>query len=367
MKYFIVSGEASGDLHASNLIRAIQKIDSSSQFFAWAGDESQQAGATLLKHYKEMSFMGFWEVIQNLGTIRRNIETCKNDILNQNLDVLILIDFSGFNLRIAEWAKQKGLKIVYYISPQIWATRANRVHKIIANTDLVISILPFEKDFYKKYGYEIEYVGHPLLDVVENYRQKKQNLKKENHSKKKIALLPGSRKQEIATVLPIMLEVVAKNKDLDFIIAQAPAQDTRFYESIIPSKLDNVKLLKSKTYDLLASCDAALVTSGTATLEAALFNIPQVVCYKGNAISYAIAKRIIKVKFISLVNLIMDKEVVTELIQSDLTATKLNKELENLLHSSDAILENYQSLRHKLGNRGASDRAAQLICDMFLK
>lgn len=364
MKYYIIAGEASGDLHGSNLMKALKKQDVNADFRFWGGDLMQAVGGTLVKHYKERQFMGFAEVILNLRKILGLIKFCKKDIKNFQPDVIIFIDNSGFNLRIAKWAKAENFKTQYYISPQVWASRAGRVEKIKHDIDAMYVILPFEKDFYKTYNYDVHFVGHPLIDAIADRDQVSEyNFRKEYglNDKPIIALLPGSRKQEITKMLGVMLSLVSDFKDYQFVIAGAPSQDFSFYKTFI--KQDNVAFISNKTYDLLSVSNAALVTSGTATLETALFKVPQVVCYKANAISYQIAKRIITLKFISLVNLIMDREVVTELIQGDLNKKRLKKELNAILDSEkrNQMFLDYFELEKKLGGKGASEKTAKLI------
>lgn len=364
MKYYIIAGEASGDLHGSNLMKSILKLDKDAQLRFWGGDLMQSVGGTLVMHYKERSFMGFAEVLFNLRKILGLIKFCKNDIEKFHPDVIIFIDNSGFNLRIAEWAKKKGFKTQYYISPQVWASRANRIEKIRRDIDEMYVILPFEKAFYKKHGYDVHFVGHPLIDAIADRIQVDEAIfREENNLNKKpiIALLPGSRKQEITKMLGVMLSLVEDYPNYQFVIAGAPSQEYAFYQQFI--KNDNVAFITNKTYDLLSVSSAALVTSGTATLETALFKVPQVVCYKANTISYHIAKRIITLKFISLVNLIMDREVVTELIQGDLNKKRLKKELDYILddYNRAKLFLDYYDLEKKLGGRGASDKTAELI------
>lgn len=361
MKYYIISGEASGDLHGSNLAKALKEEDAEAQFRAWGGDLLEAAGAVLAKHYKDLAFMGIGQVIKHLPTILGNFKFCRQDIQAFHPDVLILIDYSGFNLRIAKWAKQKGYKVFYYISPQIWATREKRVQKIKRYVDKMFVILPFEEDFYQKHNYPVEFVGHPLLDVVLEHPLNPQFRSVLNLSQEPIiALLPGSRKQEIRSMLGLMLSIVDDFPQYQFIIAGAPAIDASFYQPFIEKKA-NLSLLQNQTYDLLMHSHAALVTSGTATLEAALFRVPQVVCYKASAILYAIVKRIIKVPYISIVNLIMEKKVVQELIQHDLNTQQLKTELQQILEGNkrQEILQNYTLLRQKLGHKGASYKAAK--------
>jgi lipid-A-disaccharide synthase len=335
---------------------------------SWGGNLMQEAGAELIKHYRDLAFMGFAEVVKNLPTIFKNIRFCKADILAFQPDCLILIDYPGFNLRIAEWAKQEGLKVIYYISPQVWAWKAGRVKKMKDCIDKMLVILPFEKDYYKEqWNWDVDYVGHPLMEVIE---AKKQELGYGPETdfplagSKKIALLPGSRKQEIAKKLPIMLELAKLFPNQEFVVAEAPGQDSEFYEPFL-KPYQNVGSVKNDTYKLLLESQAALVTSGTATLETALLGIPEIVCYKGSNISYQIAKRLVKIKYISLVNLIMDKLVVKELIQDELNTSNLEKELNELLHNTakqEQIRKDYQALQATLSKGGhASAQAAQII------
>ena len=366
MKYYIIAGEASGDLHGSNLIKALKKQDSDADIRCWGGDLMKAAGGDLVKHYKEMAFMGFLEVISNINQIFKNIAFCKEDISDFNPDVIVFIDYSGFNLRIASWAKKNKFRTNYYISPQIWASREGRIHKIKNDIDAMHVILPFEKEFYeKKHHYPVNFVGHPLIDAIGDIpRASDKKFREENNldlQKPIIALLPGSRKQEVQKMLTLMLSVTKSFPKFQFVIAGAPSLDLEFYQPFLKSS--QVSLISNKTYDLLSLSYAALVTSGTATLETALFKIPQVVCYRANWISYQIAKRIITLKFISLVNLIMDKEVVKELIQGDLNTKNLTKELDKILNGPERKkqFEAYYELEKKLGGKGASEKAASLI------
>ncbi|MGB5436370.1 MAG: lipid-A-disaccharide synthase [Maribacter sp.] len=368
MKYYIIAGEASGDLHGSNLIKALKLKDADAQIRCWGGDLMQAAGGTLVKHYKEMAFMGFIEVVMNLGRIFKNIKLCKNDISAFNPDVIVFIDFSGFNLRIAEWAKAGNYKTNYYISPQIWASREGRIQKIKKNIDAMYVILPFEKSFYEeKHDYPVHFVGHPLIDAIENREEiDAQRFRQENKldiDKPIIALLPGSRKQEVKKMLQTMLSITQDFPDYYFVIAGAPSLDYGFYTPFL--KDSNVGFVTNKTYGLLSLAHAALVTSGTATLETALFKVPQVVCYKASWLSYQIAKRIITLEFISLVNLIMEKEVVKELIQNDLNSKNLRNELTKILQGAcrENQLKAYELLEKKLGGTGASVKAADLIVE----
>ena len=365
MKYYIIAGEASGDLHGSNLMKALQKQDVNAEFRFWGGDLMQNVSGNLVKHYRDLAFMGFLEVIKNLRTIFKNIAFCKQDISAYNPDIIIFIDYPGFNMRIAKWAKQKEYKTHFYISPQIWAWKENRIKDIKRDFDKMSVILPFEKDFYeKKHDYPVEFVGHPLIDAISDRAQiDETKFRKENNLNDKpiIALLPGSRKQEITKMLSVMLSVVDDYPDYQFVIAGAPSQDFSFYQQYITNP--NVNFVSNKTYDLLSVSTAAVVTSGTATLETALFKVPQVVCYKGSWFSYQIGKRLVNLNYISLVNLIMDKEVVTELIQNDFNKTNLKKELDKTLDKFERtkFFVNYYELEKKLGGKGASKKTAELI------
>ncbi|GAA4307567.1 lipid-A-disaccharide synthase [Pontixanthobacter gangjinensis] len=365
MKYYIIAGEASGDLHASNLMKALKEVDSEADFRFWGGDLMEKQGGTLVKHYRELAFMGFSEVIMNLRTIFKNISFCKEDIQAYDPDVIIFVDYPGFNMRIAEWAKKEGYRTHYYISPQIWAWKENRIKKIKRDVDEMYVILPFEKDFYtQKHDFPVHFVGHPLLDAIENRPPVDAEAFKRNHGldhRPVIALLPGSRKQEIEKMLNVMLSITSEFEDYQFVIAGAPSQDEEFYKGFM--KKSNIGLIMNKTYDVLGIAHAALVTSGTATLETALFKVPEVVCYKGSYISYHIAKRIINLDYISLVNLIMDREVVKELIQNEFNSKNLKAELSKILDKKNRkrIFEDYYQLEQKLGGSGASKNTAELI------
>lgn len=364
MKYYIIAGEASGDLHGSNLMKALIKEDQNAEFRFWGGDLMQNVGGTLVKHYKERSFMGFIEVIINIRKILGMLKFCKKDIAEYQPDVIIFIDNSGFNLPIAKWAKANGYRTNYYISPQVWASRAGRVEKIKRDIDHMYVILPFEKAFYKTHNYDVTFVGHPLIDAISETDYSDDDVFRAEHNlgnKPIIALLPGSRKQEIKKMLSVMLSIVDDYDDYQFVIAGAPSQDFSFYKPFINK--ENVAFISNKTYDLLNLSTAAIVTSGTATLETALFKVPQVVCYKASSISYHIAKRIITLKFISLVNLIMDREVVTELIQGDLNTSRLKSEFETILNPKhrEQLFLDYFDLEEKLGGKGASENAAKHI------
>ena len=365
MKYYIIAGEASGDLHGSNLMKALYKKDPKAIIRFWGGDLMQKTGGILVKHYRDLAFMGFAEVLFNLKTIVNNISFCKKDIEQFQPDVLIFIDYPGFNMRIAEWAKKKGIPTHYYISPQIWAWKENRIKAVKRDFDKLYVILPFEKDFYeKKHHFPVEFVGHPLIDAIHNrVKIENETFRKENNLDERpiIALLPGSRKQEISKLLHEMLAIVPDFPGYQFVIAGAPGQEFDFYKQFLTNKA--VHFITNKTYDLLSVAHAALVTSGTATLETALFKVPEVVCYKGNWASYQIAKRIITLKYISLVNLIMDEEVVTELIQGECNSKRIKAELTKILNSEyrQKLLKKYEILEEKLGGEGASEKVAQLI------
>jgi lipid-A-disaccharide synthase len=368
MKYYIIAGEASGDLHGSNLIKEIKKLDTLATIRCWGGDMMEEAGATVVKHYKDLAFMGFIEVVKNLSTILNNLKFCKQDIQSFQPDVLILIDYPGFNLRIAKWAKEQGLKTIYYISPQVWAWKENRVKLIRNVVDKMLVILPFEKEFYEtKWDYKVEYVGHPLVQVIQEFVEG--DTYQSEYNKPVIAVLPGSRKQEILVKLPIMLEASKHFPQYQFVVAKAASIDDGFYETIL-SHFPGTKSVKNKTYSLLTHAKAALVTSGTATLETALFGVPQVVCYKGSTISYEIAKRLIKIKYISLVNLIMDRPVVKELIQNELTPANIIIELNALLQDpkrKKQITEDYTELKSLLQQGGNASRSAAESIIRFLK
>ncbi len=369
MKYYIIAGEASGDLHGSNLIRAIKKIDKEALFRAWGGDMMETAGAHLVRHFRDHAFMGLMPVLKHYGIIRKNFKLVVKDLEDYKPDALILIDYSGFNLRVAKKVKHLGFKIFYYISPQVWAWRHYRANTIKKLIDKMFSILPFEKEFYKKYDFDVEYVGHPLLDSIGDFRSafkisRDEFFKKNNLSDKPlIVILPGSRKQEIQAMFPIMLKSSQNFPEYQFVIAGTSAIDTDIYKQYM--KEYNVNLIFGQTYELLSFAKAAMVTSGTATLETALLKIPQVVCYRAGLISYYIVKSMVNVKYISLVNLIMDNLVIPELIQNDLTVDNLTGEVEKLMENSlyrAEMLKEYDLLEEKLGKPGASMRAATGIC-----
>jgi lipid-A-disaccharide synthase len=368
MKVYVIAGEASGDLHGSNLMRAMLEQEPSVQFRFWGGDHMTEVAGKPVKHIRELAFMGFVEVVMNLRTILGNIRQCKKDIAQFQPDAIILIDYPGFNLRIAEWAHAQGIKVLYYISPQIWAWKQNRVHKIKQVVDRMYCILPFEQAFYAKFGVEVDFVGHPLIDAIEAYRigrfDKEKFLKESGLDERPIiALLPGSRKQEISIKLPIMLEAADRfSDDYQIVVAEAPSLSLNFYTPLLKGR--KVVVVQNKTYDLLSTASAAMVTSGTATLETALFKVPEVVCYKGSAISYQIARRLIKVPYISLVNLIMNREVVKELIQHECNAVSITEEMQRILPGGagrETMLNEYDRLIETLGGSGASAKTANLM------
>lgn len=360
MKYYLIAGEASGDLHAANLMKALKEKDAGAEFRYFGGDLMRARGGTLVKHYSEMAFMGFVEVVKNLNSIFKNLNKAKEDILEYKPDALILVDFPGFNMKVASFAKKQGIKVLYYISPKVWAWNQKRVLKIKKVVDRMYCILPFEVDFYRSWGMEVEYVGNPILDAIES-NQPDEEFKLRHHLSVKplVALLPGSRKQELEKILPVMMAVADRFPAYQFVIAGAPSFSPEQYQAYVQNR--NIPLIFNETYNLLLHSRAALVTSGTATLETALLRIPQVVLYKGNALSIGIARLLVKIRFISLVNLIMDDEVVKELIQEDCNPDKVSKELDDLLHDPlyrTRMLINYDELALKMGEAGASGRAA---------
>lgn len=366
MRYYIIAGEASGDLHGSNLIKAIKAKDPNAIIQCWGGDLMQATGGKLVKHYKSLAFMGFVEVLMNLRTILSNIKFCKQDIANFKPDVLVCVDYPGFNLRIAKWAKTKGLKVIYFIAPQVWAWKENRVPQMRQSIDRLLCILPFEKQYFKdRWNWEVDYVGHPLMQVLADQKNLAHPLP-QIEGKKIIALLPGSRKQEILKKLPVMLSVANAFPEYHFAIAQAPGLDDEWFSSLVP-KTKNIHIVKANTYALLNHSKAALVTSGTATLETALLGVPEIVCYKGNPITLALAKRFVKIKFIALVNLIMNKEVVKELIQEELTTANLIEALKDLLDNpakQAQIKEDYAALQKALyTGQNAAEVSAGIILE----
>ena len=367
MKYYIIAGEASGDLHASKLMNGIKTRDTEAEFRCWGGEQMKQAGGTIVKNYRELAFMGFQEVILNIRTILNNIKFCKDDILEWDPDAVILVDYPGFNMRIADFAKTKGYKVFYYISPQVWAWKKHRVHKLHRITDMAFVVMPFEKDFHAKYGYKVEFTGHPMPDSMDlNAKIDEAAFRKTYDLGEKpiIALIPGSRKQELHRILPHMLKITERFSDYQFVIAGVPELGEKFYSKLI--KNTTVKVVYGQTYDLLRISRAAAVKSGTVTLETAMLGVPQVVCYRFSFISALVAWIVVHVKYISLVNLILDRRVVAELIQYKFTADTLSRELAPLLPDGDArsrMLDDYKELRERVGPPGASDRAAALIVD----
>ncbi len=376
MRYYIVAGEASGDLHGSNLIKGLKEKDSNAEIRCWGGDLMQQAGATLVKHYKESSIMGFVEVAFNLNKILKNLKECKNDILNYNPDVVILIDYPGFNFKIAEFAFKKGFKVYYYIAPKVWAWKESRVKKLKAFTTELFIIFPFEIDYFNKKGLKTNYCGNPLLDSIDGFKYsqetkedfaKRVNLNPENDY---IALLTGSRKSEIKFLLPRVLEICRSSPQYNFILAAAPGIDKEHYMQIIKEKPKNLSIIFGETYSALKHSKAAIISSGTASLEAALLNTPQVVCYGGNEITYRIAKALVKLKYISLANLILNKEIFKELLQHDCTPNTISSELDELLNNEpyrNNMLKDYAQVREALGGKGASIKVADKMIELLKK
>jgi len=370
LKYYIIAGEASGDLHGSNLIKELKKLDRNASFRCWGGDLMNEQTNNLVRHHKDYSYMGFLEVFLNLYSIIKNISFCKSDILNYNPDIIIYIDFPGFNLRIAEWAKRHGFKNHYYISPQIWAWKESRIKLIKKVVDKMYVILPFEKEFYKeRHKLDVSFVGHPLLDEIYKANNLKDSELEEKIVKEKtILLLPGSRDQEIKKLLPIMLSVISEFKDYKFIVGAAPSQELSVYQNYVKDR--NVEIIQNKTYGLLKNCTAAIVTSGTATLETALFKVPQIVCYKSTWTTYLIGKILIKnLNYISLVNLIPNKLIVKELVQNACSKKNLIKELNIILEKEERvkIISNYNKLEDSLGGRGASYKTAKIIYNYLVE
>jgi len=363
MKYYLLAGEASGDLHGSNLMKAIKSEDYEADFRFFGGDLMKAEGGVLSKHYSEMAFMGFVEVIANLSSILKNIKKAKQDILSFKPDVIILIDFPGFNMKIAQFAKNEGIKVFYYISPKVWAWNQKRVLKIKKNVDRMFCILPFEVDFYKKWDMEVDYVGNPLLDAIAaNIPDDQFKITHDLDVRPVIALLPGSRKQELDRVLPEMVKVTDDFPAYQFVIAGAPTFQEHNYALYLGGR--KIPVIFNATYNLLLNSKAAIVTSGTATLEAGLLKTPQVVVYKGNPLSIAIARMLVNIKFISLVNLVMDSAIVKELIQEDCNSKKISQELDMILHDhlyATGMQINYDELAEKMGAPGASERAAKLM------
>lgn len=363
MKYYLIAGERSGDLHAANLITALKREDPQATFRAWGGDAMQAAGADLVRHYRELAFMGFWEVFKNLRTLSRFINQCQADLLAHRPDVVILVDYAGFNMRIAKFAKARGIRVFYYISPKVWAWNQKRAYKIKALVDRMFVIFPFEQDFYRQYDYPVDYVGNPLLDAIAAFSPDpgfRQTHRLDDRPI--IALLPGSRRQEVEKMLDVMLTVKGHFPGYQFVVAAVTNLPAAFYEGLAAQY--GIAVVYDKSYDLLAQATAALVTSGTATLETALFRVPQVVCYRLSQISYQITKRLIRVKYISLVNLIAEREVVPELIQDALNPERLHQELAAIVPGGAARetqLAGYREIAQKMGTAGASATAARLM------
>ena len=376
MRYCLIAGEASGDLHGSNLIKGIRSVDPSARLRCWGGDLMQEAGAELIRHYKEGAIMGFVEVVANLGKLSRNLQDCKNDILNYNPDVVVLIDYPGFNFRIAQFAKERGFRVFYYIAPKVWAWKEKRVHRLKKYVDRLFIIFPFEIDYFKKWDIDAIYNGNPLLDSVDNHPSAKET--KEEFCKRAdlnpdsttVALLAGSRRGEIKYLLPRMIEVAKRYPSYQFLLACAPSVDLEFYKGIIGKKCSNIKLLVGETYSILRHSNAAIINSGTASLEAALIGVPQVVCYGGNEISYQIARMVVKLKYISLANLIMDKGLFKELIQHSCTPALISQELDQLLHNQEyraRMMQDYADVRTVLGGAGASAKVAKAMIEELKK
>ena len=372
MRYFIIAGEASGDLHGSNLIKGIREMDKEAQIRCWGGDLMKEAGAELIRHYKEGAIMGFVEVVANLGKLAKNLQDCKK----YNPDAVILIDYPGFNFRIAKFAKERGMRVFYYIAPKVWAWKEKRVHKLKKYVDRLFIIFPFEIEYFKKWGIDAIYRGNPLLDSVDNHSSSEESKEAFEQrcgigsAEKTVALLAGSRRSEIKYLLPRMMQVAGRYPEYRFLMACAPSMEREFYEGIIGNKCSNIKLLFGETYSILRHSDAAIISSGTASLEAALIGVPQVVCYGGNEISYQIARSVVKLKYISLANLIMDKGLFKELIQHDCTPQKISAELDNLLGNSayrEKMLADYRDVRNILGGKGASAKVASAMIEELEK
>jgi len=368
MKFYIIAGEASGDLHGSNLMKELKKRDQNAEFRFWGGDLMLEQADNIARHYRELAYMGLVEVLQNLGKIIRNIRFCKSDINNFKPDAVILIDYPGFNLRIARFAKQQGFRVYYYISPKVWAWKQSRVETIKTCVDKMFVILPFEIDFYKKHNFDVDYVGNPILDSIDNKTKSlvsKQEFITDNNLDNKpiIALLPGSRKQEINKIIPVMLEIADQYPEHQFVIAATLAIPADYYRSLIPDD-SGINIVYDQTYALLKHSFVAVVTSGTATLEAALLNVPEVVGYITSKLSYKVGIRFVRVPYISLVNLIMGKEVVREFIQDEMTGKTIKQELDRLMFDveyRENMLKDFSELKKVIGKPGASKRVAELI------
>ena len=366
MRYFLIAGEASGDLHGMNLINAIKDNDSEANFRFWGGDKMAKASCIApVKHIKELAIMGFLDVVKNISSIKKNFAICKKQIAEYEPDAVIFIDYPGFNLRIAPFVKSLGISTFYYISPKVWAWKKNRVFKIKKSIDILYSILPFETEFYNQFDYPIIYIGNPLMDAISDFKERNPTIEKRD---KTIAIIPGSRKQELSRMLPIMIEVADSFPNYNFVIAGAPNFEENFYHSFFKKRKYPIEF--DNTYEILSSVEAAMVTSGTASLETALFDVPQVVCYKTDEPSYQIGKRLVKLKYMSLVNLILDKLAVVELLQHKFSFSILQAELKKIIIGGElreSIFEDHKLLREKVGGAGASQRAAKSIVDYLNK
>jgi lipid-A-disaccharide synthase len=366
MRYFLIAGEASGDMHAASLMKSIKIIDTEAEFQFWGGDKMQAvAPKGLLKNYTTYNVMGFVEVVMSLPKILRLIAECKKDILSFQPSVVILIDFPGFNLRIAEFCKKSSIKVAYYIAPKVWAWKEGRVKKLEQFVDILLLILPFEKNYFKKFNINSKYVGNPTHQEIATFKKDEQFTSQNHITKPVIALLPGSRKQELKYMMPLMSELTQLYPDYEFIVAGAPGLTLKDYQ---PYMTSNLKIIFGKTYDILSVSKAAVVCSGTATLETALLNVPQVCGYKGNAISYFIAKKLVKVKYISLVNLCMDKPIIAELIQDKWNIETLKLELDAIIEGGkkhEQMLHDYNNLRDVMESKDASKNAAVAILGML--
>ncbi|MDH5597649.1 MAG: lipid-A-disaccharide synthase [Cyclobacteriaceae bacterium] len=366
MKYYLIAGEASGDLHGSNLIYSLQKFDPQSICKGFGGDKMSDAGCEITLHIRELAIMGFTEVLLKLNKIKKNINLCKKDIREFKPDAIILIDFGGFNLKIAKYAQTLNIPVHFYISPKVWAWNTKRAYKIKNLVDKMYVILPFEKEFYKKFDWDVHYVGNPVMDSIAKFVPDSNFMNKHDLPPQYIALLPGSRKQELKKITPLFLDLIkSRSKDFFVIPAVSSLEKVEYSEY---GKLENAKVIYDDSYNILNNATAAVVTSGTATLETACFNIPQVVVYKAGFLSYHIGKAVIKVNYISLVNLIADKPVVKELIQHDVEINTINRELSQLIDNEEyrnQMRQNYQFVMQVIGNQNASQTTAKLIVDSF--
>lgn len=377
MKYFIIAGEASGDLHGSNLIRGIKSVDPGSEIRCWGGEMMQQAGALLLKHYKESAVMGFVEVLMKSGTIIKNLRRCKRDILEYRPDLIVLIDYPGFNMKIAEFAHKNSIPLFYYIAPKVWAWKEGRIKRLKKYVERLFIIFPFEIEYFRSHGIEAIYNGNPLLDSIANYKyageSREEFCKRHSLDEKKeiVALLAGSRKNEIKYLLPKMAELSKEYDSYLFLLAAAPSTDIRLYNDIIAAHGGaNITIIRDETYSVLRHAKGAIISSGTASLEAALIGTPQIVCYGGNEISYLIARAVVKLKYISLANLILDKPIFKELIQHDCTVKNMERELERILTDKaciEAMKGDYARVREILGGEGASVKVAQSMVQEYKK